>query len=124
MKVDAEDTEARVLKAAGTDQLIDWLIDWLINWLIIRRKKITPVLNSMNSIITYDWTDNWFCKLNVKNVLHILTLGVVDAGAVTAPVIEAKTTLSLVPPRDEDAGRADMIYRLSKFEFTSSVQYP
>ena len=53
-----------------------------------------------------------------------MILGVVDAGAVTAPVIEAKTTLSLVPPRDEDAGRADMIYRLSKFEFTSSVQYP
>ena len=50
-----------------------------------------------------------------------MILGVVDAGAVTAPVIEAKTTLSLVPPRDEDAGRADMIYRLSKFEFTSSV---
>ena len=30
MKVDAEDTEARVLKAAGTDQLIDWLMDLLM----------------------------------------------------------------------------------------------
>ena len=33
MKVDAEDTEARVLKAAGTDQFIDWFIDYLIDCL-------------------------------------------------------------------------------------------
>ena len=94
-------------------------MDWLIaktkefDWLIIR-KKIFPVLNYMNRIIKYDWTDNWFYNSNVKNTMYILILGVVDAGAVTTPVIEAKTTLSLVPPRDEDAGRADMIYRLSK----------
>ncbi|XP_023334245.1 uncharacterized protein LOC111705804 isoform X3 [Eurytemora carolleeae] len=48
--------------------------------------------------------------------------GVVDAGAVTTPVIEAKTTLSLVPPRDEDAGRADMIYRVEHILTEREVQ--